>query len=191
MRATLIAAFMCAAAVSSALAQGRTRPWSLDMMAVRYDTGDRWNCPTGYGVGLDVERRVGPGGLVGALLGIRVANAIKCKVSVPDAHLALDAAPVLALSVEPTIVRGGTLATLGVRVGTIFGRASPPNTGSAFLLMLQADLAVRHGGFGLIARFGVIRTPVNVQAGTVFTGVTVSRSWRWRRWFEVGPSVYF
>jgi hypothetical protein len=171
--------------------------WVANVYAVSYQTGNEVNCPTGAGIGADIEHRWGRVVSIGLGVGFRLADAMVC-TSVGTSrqvngrwldefgHLSLIAAPVLHVS-------GGTGRSFGamylagrVRAGTVLARVDGPADDRLLTQMTQLEFSANDRLLGVVFRFGVVRSPLLLETAESGQWEVVDREWYWRRIVELG-----
>jgi hypothetical protein len=167
--------------------------WVASGVLLSYRTGDELNCPTGAGLGLDLEHRWGSVVSVGAGAGLRLADAYVCTLALKTrlvdgqwlgefSHLSLLAAPALNVSLGSGFTAGDIDLGFRMRGGAILGRTNGPGEERMVLSFNQGEVTVSGRRIGVIVRVGAIRAPINLVIGDE----VVDREWHWRRITELG-----
>jgi hypothetical protein len=167
--------------------------WVASGVLLSYRTGDELNCPTGAGLGLDIERRWGSAVSVGVGAGVRLADAYVCTLALKTRfvdgqwlgefdHLSLIGAPSMNLSLGSGFNAGDIDVGLRFRGGTILGRTNGPGEERMLMSFNQGEVTVSGGRMGIILRIGAIRSPINLVLGRE----VIDREWHWRRITELG-----
>lgn len=200
MRTSLACALLCAATLQPLAGQQPDDPWSLDILAMEYSTGDDVNCPVGYGLGLDVERRPAGPLSFGGSIGVRAAGPLACtlvgagrvvggRALVEYDQLIFYPGPVVAVSMG-VLGRRTSRVMLSVRGGAARGTFREPRKLHPIMAFAQGELVVRGASLGGVLRLGAVRAPIYLGQYVNDVWHTVLTQWRLRWWLEAGVELF-